>query len=194
MGKDSIKNKCVIFSAPSGAGKTTIVRALLERPELRLRFSVSAASRSPRPNEVNGKDYHFLSPAQFRELIEKDAFVEWEEVYKDHLYGTLKWEVDAIWQEGNVVIFDVDVVGGLNLKRIFGEQALAIFVEPPSIEELEKRLRYRSTETEDKINQRMSKARVEILRKDEFDVVLLNDNLEQSVERAAKIVAEFLEN
>lgn len=193
MSKDSNKNKCVIFSAPSGAGKTTIVRALLERPELRLRFSVSAASRSPRPNEVNGKDYHFLSPAQFRELIEKDAFVEWEEVYKDHLYGTLKWEVDAIWQEGNVVIFDVDVVGGLNLKRIFGEQALAIFVEPPSIEELEKRLRYRSTETEEKINQRMSKARVEILRKDEFDVVLLNDNLEQSIERAAKIVAEFLE-
>lgn len=194
MSKDSKNNKCIIFSAPSGAGKTTIVHALLERPELRLRFSVSAASRSPRPNEVNGKDYHFLSPAQFRELIEKDAFVEWEEVYKDHLYGTLKWEVDAIWSEGNVVIFDVDVVGGLNLKKTFGDQALAIFVEPPSIAELEKRLRYRSTETEEKINQRMSKANIEMKRKNEFDVVLLNDNLEQSIEKAARIVADFIAN
>ena len=141
------KGKCVIFSAPSGAGKTTIVHYLLKQ-NLGLEFSVSACSRDPRSNEVDGRDYHFLGLEGFKEKIEQDAFVEWEEVYTDNFYGTLKSEIERIWSHGKTVIFDVDVIGGLNIKRIFGEQALAIFVQPPSYDELEARLRKRSTETE----------------------------------------------
>lgn len=187
----SNKGKCIIFSAPSGAGKTTIVRNLLGR-DLGLEFSVSACSRDPRPNEIDGKDYHFLGADKFRQRIQENAFVEWEEVYSNNFYGTLKSEMERIWSKGNTVIFDVDVIGGLNLKKKFKEDALAIFVKPPSYEELEKRLRGRSTESEDKINQRMEKATKELAFAPEFDIILVNDNLEEACEQAASQVREFL--
>lgn len=183
--------KAVIFSAPSGAGKTTIVKHLLTK-ELGLEFSISACSRDPRPGEINGKDYHFLGLAGFKELIRENDFIEWEEVYTDNFYGTLRVEIERIWKAGNTVIFDVDVIGGLNLKKIFGEDALAVFVQPPSYDELEKRLRYRSTETEDKINQRMSKAREELSKAEEFDYILVNDDLDKALIEAEKIVSTFL--
>lgn len=183
--------KCVIFSAPSGAGKTTIVHRLLEM-DLGLAFSVSACSRNPRPNEVDGKDYYFLGVEGFKQKIRENDFVEWEEVYRDNFYGTLRSEIERIWAEGKAVIFDVDVVGGLNLKKLFLDNALAIFVQPPSYEELEKRLRHRSTETEEKINQRMEKAHKELSFAREFDYVLINDDLEKAVEKARELVEEFL--
>ena len=183
--------KCVIFSAPSGAGKTTIVHDLLTK-NLGMEFSVSACSRDPRPNEEDKKDYHFLGVDGFREKIKDDAFVEWEEVYTNNFYGTLKSEMERIWTQGNAVIFDVDVIGGLNIKKQFGDNAFAVFVKPPSYEELEKRLRGRSTESEDKINQRMAKARKELAFAEEFDVVLINDNLEEACEKAEQLVSDFL--
>jgi guanylate kinase len=186
-----VNGKCIIFSAPSGAGKTTIVHALLAA-QLGLEFSVSACSRDPRPNEINGKDYYFLGIEGFKEKIGEGAFLEWEEVYTDNFYGTLKAEIERIWSAGHAVIFDVDVVGGLNLKRIFGDQALAVFVQPPSEEELEKRLRYRSTETEDKIQQRLRKAGQELSRANEFDVILVNEDLEVAIEQAKNVVTSFL--
>ncbi|NVK64506.1 MAG: guanylate kinase, partial [Flavobacteriales bacterium] len=140
------KGKCIIFSAPSGAGKTTIVHALLEK-DLGLEFSVSACSRDPRPNEVHGEDYYFLGVEGFKEKIDEDAFIEWEEVYTNNFYGTLRSEIERIWSQGKTVIFDVDVIGGLSLKRLFLDDAFAVFVQPPSYEELEKRLRGRSTES-----------------------------------------------
>lgn len=185
------QGKCIIFSAPSGAGKTTIVRFLLKQ-DLGLEFSVSACSREPRGEEINGKDYHFLGLEGFKEKIKQNAFIEWEEVYTNNYYGTLKSEIERIWNNGHTVIFDVDVIGGLNLKRIFGDQALAIFVKPPSYEELEKRLRYRSTETEDKIRQRMAKANTELGFAKKFDVVLVNDNLDAACEKAKNLVEKFL--
>jgi guanylate kinase len=187
----SVKGKCVIFSAPSGAGKTTIVRHLLAQ-NLGLAFSVSACSRDPRHNEINGKDYHFLGVEGFKSKIEENAFIEWEEVYTNNFYGTLKSEIEAIWNAGKHVIFDVDVIGGLNLKRIFGENALAVFVQPPSYEELESRLRHRSTETEDKIQQRMAKAKNELAHADEFDIVLINDNLTDACNKAEELIESFL--
>lgn len=187
-----VNGKCIIFSAPSGAGKTTIVHALLEA-QMGLEFSVSACSRDPRPNEIHGKDYYFLGIEGFKEKITEGAFLEWEEVYTDNFYGTLKAEIERIWSAGHAVIFDVDVVGGLNLKRIFGDQALAVFVQPPSEEELERRLRYRSTETEDKIQQRLRKAGQELSRAKEFDVILVNEDLQVAIEQAKKVVTSFLE-
>ena len=187
----SEKGKCVIFSAPSGAGKTTIVHHLLGQ-NIGLEFSVSACSRGPRPNEVNGKDYYFLGLEGFKQKIDEDAFVEWEEVYTDNFYGTLRSEVERIWKNGKAVIFDVDVIGGLNLKKIFGENALAVFVEPPSVNELEKRLRGRSTETEEKIAQRLAKAREEISYSEQFDVILINDDLEKACDQAEMLVKNFL--
>lgn len=189
----AVKGKCIIFSAPSGAGKTTIVRALINQPALQLEFSVSACSREPRPNEVNGKDYYFLGIEGFKQQIEQDAFIEWEEVYTDHFYGTLRSEIEQIWENGHTVIFDVDVEGGLNLKRFFGKNALAVFVQPPSYDELEKRLRDRSTETEEKIQQRMEKAKAELAKAVEFDVVLVNDTLNHAIENATELVSDFLE-
>ncbi len=188
-----LSGKCVIFSAPSGAGKTTIVHHLLQQ-QLGLEFSVSACSREPRPNEKDGIDYYFLGVDEFKHRIQQDAFLEWEEVYTDNFYGTLKSEIERIWSNGNTVIFDVDVVGGLNLKRIFGDHALAVFVQPPTIDELEKRLRYRSTETEEKINQRMAKAQKELSYARDFDVVLVNDNLEEACKNARTLVSQFLQN
>jgi len=185
--------KCIIFSAPSGAGKTTIVHDLLTK-NLGLEFSVSACSRDPRPNEVDKKDYHFLGVEGFRKKVREDAFVEWEEVYTNNFYGTLKSEMERIWAEGKAVIFDVDVIGGLNIKKQFGEKAFAVFVKPPSYEELEKRLRGRSTESEDKINQRMAKATKELAFAEEFDVILVNDSLEVACAKAEQLVSDFLKN
>ena len=188
---DSKKGKCIIFSAPSGAGKTTIVHYLLKE-SLGLEFSVSACSREPRKNEINGKDYYFLGLEGFKDQIDKESFIEWEEVYTNNFYGTLKSEIERIWANGKSVIFDLDVIGGLNLKRIFGEQALSIFVKPPSYEVLEKRLRNRSTETEDKIQQRMKKANTEFAYAPEFDIILINDNLDEACKTAKEMVSEFL--
>lgn len=185
------QGKCIIFSAPSGAGKTTIVRYLLAQ-NLGLEFSISACSRPARGTEINGNDYFFFSAKAFKQKIEEGAFLEWEEVYKDMFYGTLKSEIERIWSNGNAVIFDVDVVGGLNLKRIFGDKALAVFVNPPSIEALEERLRYRSTETEEKIQTRLAKAKQELARANEFDYVLNNFHLETACEEAKAKVQAFL--
>jgi guanylate kinase len=184
--------KCVIFSAPSGAGKTTIVHYLLSQ-DLGLSFSVSACSRDPRGEEVDGRDYHFLGLEGFRKAIEDDEFIEWEEVYTNNFYGTLRYELERIWAEGKTVIFDVDVIGGLNLKRAFGDQALAIFVQPPSYDILEERLRGRSTESEEKINMRLAKAKLELANAPEFDYILLNDNLEKACSEAKSVVTQFLQ-
>ena len=169
--------KVVIFSAPSGAGKTTLVRHLLEQG-LPLEFSISACSRAPRANEQDGKDYHFLSPTDFKEKIAGNAFLEWEEVYEDMLYGTLKSEVERIWANGKQVIFDVDVVGGINIKKQFGEQALSIFVGPPSIADLKIRLERRGTETTESLLKRLDKAAEEMAQQDAFDIVIMNDDLD----------------
>lgn len=186
------EGKCIIFSAPSGAGKTTIVKRLLEEVHA-LRFSVSACTRDKRVGEKDGKDYYFLSINDFKNKIYREEFIEWEEVYTDHYYGTLKKEIERIWNEGNHVIFDVDVVGGLNLKKYFGEKALAIFVMPPSIEELEARLRGRATETEDRLAKRIGKAQEELNTADQFDVILLNDHLEEACNKAKELVGNFID-
>ena len=188
-----MKGKLIIFSAPSGAGKTTIVRHLLEK-DFNLEFSVSATSRNPRPNEKNGKDYYFLTLEEFIKRVGNDEFLEWEEVYKGIRYGTLKSEVERIRNQGKNVIFDVDVVGGLNIKKYYGDEALAVFVQPPSVEELKKRLTQRSTETDDKIAMRIAKAEHELSFAPQFDVVLVNDNLEQAFTEAEKVIAGFLKD
>lgn len=185
--------KVVIFSAPSGAGKTSLVRHLLDQG-LPLEFSVSACSRSPRVNEQDGKDYHFLSLKDFKEKIATDAFLEWEEVYEDMFYGTLKSEVERIWENGKVVIFDVDVVGGINIKKHFGEQALAVFITPPSIDELKNRLQGRGTETTESLQKRLGKAEAEIAQQDAFDIVIVNDDLDTACQEVIKKVNDFLNN
>lgn len=184
--------KAIIFSAPSGAGKTTIVRHLLSVEDLRLSFSISATTRARRGHEVAGKDYFFLSPQEFLQKARDGEFVEWEEVYKDQYYGTLKSEIERIWSEGRHVIFDVDVLGGLNLKKIFGDKALAVFVRPPSIEVLRFRLRNRSTETAEKIAMRIDKAQHELTFEPRFDMVLVNDILEDALIQAETRVRAFL--
>jgi guanylate kinase len=186
------QGKAIIFSAPSGAGKTTIVHHLLGNEALRLSFSVSATSRPKRGHEQDGKDYYFLSSEDFLIRAKAGEFVEWEEVYKDQYYGTMKSEIERIWAEGKNVIFDVDVVGGLNLKKIFGDRALAIFVQPPSIEVLNFRLRNRSTETPEKIAMRIEKAKHEMAFAPKFDMILVNDKLPEALAQAELRVQEFI--
>ena len=183
--------KILIFSSPSGAGKTTIVRHLLHTFS-NLAFSVSATTRPRRDHEEDGKDYYFLSLDEFRNKIDEDAFVEWEEVYKDTYYGTLKSEVQRLLNRGYHVVFDVDVKGALNIKKLYGGKALAVFVMPPSIEVLEKRLHHRSTDPEESIRERITKARQEMKYADKFDIILVNDILEQSLPEAEEIVRNFI--
>ncbi|MCK5170901.1 MAG: guanylate kinase [Bacteroidales bacterium] len=186
-----MEGKLFIFSAPSGSGKTTIVRTLLEK-DLDIEFSISATSRPKRKNETDGKDYYFLSVDDFKEKIDKDEFVEWEEVYENRFYGTLKSELERIWSQGKHVIFDVDVVGGLNIKKKYPDKALSIFIMPPSIEELEKRLILRSTDSTEDIETRINKAKEELSYAEKFDVIIINDELEKAIQESEIAINEFV--
>ena len=186
-----MEGKLIIFSAPSGSGKTTIVRELLKHyPQFE--FSISATSRAPRGVEKDGVDYYFLTQEEFAAKGAADSFVEWEEVYASTCYGTLKSEMERIWSKGNVIIFDVDVMGGINLKRIFGEKACSIFIMPPSIEELQKRLEGRGTDAAEVIAKRVAKAEFEISKAPEFDHKVVNDDLATAVEETKVIIDTFL--
>ena len=186
------KGKLIVFSAPSGSGKTTIVRHLLKQEDVNLEFSISAATREARGEEVSGKDYYFMSLEQFKKHIKAEDFVEWEEVYRDNFYGTLKREVERIWALGKNVIFDIDVAGGLRIKHKFPEETLAVFVKPPSVDELKRRLKERSTESEDKINMRIAKASVELATAPQFDVIIKNYDLDIALEEASQLVKDFV--
>ena len=183
--------KLIIFSAPSGAGKSTIINYLLQQ-SLRLRFSISATSRAPRGTEQNGVEYYFLTPEEFKARIAKGDFLEYEEVYTDKFYGTLKSEVERILDEGDNVIFDVDVVGGCNIKHYYGERALSVFIQPPSIEELRKRLVGRGTDTPEVIESRIAKAEYELSFADKFDTVVINYDLETAKANALQVIRTFL--
>lgn len=184
------KGKLIIFSAPSGSGKTTIVKHLLSQ-DLNLEFSISATSRAPRHTEEDGKDYYFLSNDDFKSRIEKEAFLEWEEVYAGTYYGTLLSEVERIRNKGQHVLFDVDVVGGVNIKKYYGDEALSIFVKPPSVEELRNRLVGRSTDSEEVIQKRIDKAEYELGFESKFDYVLINDQLDVAFADAEEVVKKF---
>ena len=187
------KGKLIIFSAPSGSGKSTIVQYLMkEHPELRLVFSVSCTSRAPRGTERNGIDYFFLSPDEFRQKISKGEFLEYEEVYQDKFYGTLKSQVDSQANRGENVVFDVDVKGGCNIKKYYGNRALSVFIQPPSVEELRRRLLGRATDAPEVIEQRLSKAAYELTLADRFDKVIVNDDLAVAKAEAYQIVSDFL--
>ncbi len=183
----------LIVSAPSGSGKSTIVQWLMnEHPELKLYFSISCTSRQPRGTERNGVDYFFISPEQFREKIDNDEFLEYEEVYENRFYGTLKAQVERQREEGQNVVFDVDVKGGINIKKYYGEEALSLFIQPPSVEELRRRLEGRGTDTPEAIEQRLAKAEYELTFAPQFDNIVVNDNLETAKEETLRIVKEFL--
>ena len=190
--------KAILFSAPSGCGKTTIIKELMAstpkgsfRPS-NLSFSISATSRAPRGEEVDGKDYYFLSHEEFKARVERDEFLEWEEVYRGTCYGTLKSEVERIWNEGKVIVFDVDVNGGKNIKRYFGKDALSIFVMPPSVEVLEQRLRSRGTDSEEAIVKRLARSAEELKQAPQFDVTIVNDDLWRAVEETRNVIERFL--
>lgn len=185
--------KLIIFSAPSGSGKSTIINYLLTQ-DLRLRFSISATSRAPRGTEKNGVEYYFLSPEEFRARIAAGDFLEYEEVYKDKFYGTLKSEVERILAEGDNVIFDVDVVGGCNIKKYYGDRALSMFIQPPSIEELRRRLEGRATDAPEVIESRIAKAAYELSFAPQFDVVVVNDDLDKAKAEALRIIQNFIED
>ncbi|MCR9181492.1 MAG: guanylate kinase [Flavobacteriaceae bacterium] len=186
------KGKLIVFSAPSGSGKTTIVQHLLKQQDLNLEFSISATSREPRGEEKNGQHYYFMSFKEFKQHIKNDDFLEWEEVYRDNFYGTLKTEVERIWAEGKHVIFDIDVVGGLRIKKKFPKETLAVFVKPPSVDELKRRLKERKTESEEKINMRIAKASIELATAPQFDHVIENNDLEVALQEAHNLVANFI--
>ncbi len=186
------KGKLFVFSAPSGSGKTTIVRHLLKQERFDLEFSISATSREPRGFEKNGEDYYFISLKEFKNKIKSDEFLEWEEVYRDNFYGTLKTEVERIWAQKKHVIFDIDVVGGLRIKKKFPKETLSVFVKPPSVDELKIRLKKRSTESEDKINMRIAKASVELATAPQFDKIIKNYDLEVALKEAEELVSSFL--
>lgn len=190
----SSKNgKLIVFSAPSGSGKTTLVRYLLAQ-DIPFGFSISATSRLPRGAEQDGVDYYFLTEAAFREKITQNAFLEYEEVYSGTFYGTLRTEVERLWASAKHVLFDIDVVGGLNIKQQFPEECLALFVQPPSLEELEKRLRGRGTDSEETIQQRLAKAKEELAYAPQFDRVIVNDNLETAQQEVRKAIEQFLQS
>lgn len=187
------EGKLIVFSAPSGSGKTTIVRHLLTQERFNLEFSISATSREPRANETDGEDYYFMSARTFKNHIKNDDFLEWEEVYRDNFYGTLKSEVERIWKKGKHVIFDIDVVGGLDIKHIYPDRTLAVFVKPPNIEELKIRLKKRGTESEEKISMRVAKASIEMATAPQFDHIILNENLDTALSEAEELVEDFLQ-
>lgn len=189
-----MQGKLIIFSAPSGSGKTTIVKHLLATNG-NLGFSISACTRDKRGrSEENGKDYYFLTPAEFKQRIDNHEFVEWEEVYPGAYYGTLKSEIERVWEQGKHVLFDVDVRGGLSIKEHYGDRALAVFVKVPSEAELAQRLRSRGTETEDSLSRRLFKMKFEMSFQDQFDVILVNDDLDMALAKAQKLVDDFLQN
>ena len=188
-----MKNGLLIFSAPSGSGKSTIVNWLMkEHPELKLAFSISCTSRAPRGTEQNGVEYFFLTPEEFKAKIEADEFLEYEEVYQDRFYGTLKSQVENQLEAGDSVVFDVDVKGGVNIKKFYGERALSIFVQPPSVEELRRRLNGRGTDSPEVIEQRLAKANYELTFATQFDHIVVNDNLEKAEQEVYKLVSDFL--
>ena len=186
------KGKLFVFSAPSGSGKTTIVRHLLKQEKFNLEFSISATSREPRGLEKDGEDYYFISLKEFKNNIKGDNFLEWEEVYRDNFYGTLKSEIDRIWALKKHIIFDIDVVGGLRIKKKYPEETLSVFVKPPSVDELKIRLKKRSTESEDKINMRIAKASVELATAPQFDRIIKNYELDVALKEAEELVSGFL--
>lgn len=186
-----MEGKLLIFSAPSGAGKSTIVQHLMQQ-NLALEFSISATSRKPREGEADGREYHFITSDEFRRRMKEDEFIEWEEVYPDQYYGTLFSEVDRIWKRGDHAIFDIDVEGGMSLKKLYGEKACAIFIQPPSMELLEQRLRSRGTDDEESLRKRLDKARHELEYASRFDHIVVNDSLDQALAETEKIVREFL--
>ena len=194
MSYNNFNGKLIVFSAPSGAGKTSIVKYLIDQKELNLGFSISATSRKNREKEINGKDYYFLSVDDFKSKIKNNAFLEWEEVYPNSFYGTLNSEVERIWQLGKHVIFDIDVSGGLRIKRKYPDKTIAIFVKPPSIDELKIRLKTRKTESENKINMRISKASAEMATADLFDIIIENKVLKTAQKDAHKIVRDFVKS
>lgn len=183
--------KLIIVSAPSGAGKTTLVKHLLKILD-RIEFSISCATRSPREGETDGKDYYFISTENFKQKIENEEFAEWEEVYEGSFYGTLKSEIERIWTKGKSVIFDIDVIGGLNLKKLYPENSFSVFIMPPSVEELERRLRSRNTESEEKLRMRVEKAEKELLLAPKFDMIIVNEDLEKSKKEIVDLISDFL--
>ena len=185
------KRKLIVFSGPSGSGKTTLVKSILQK-KISVEFSISATSRNPRGDEINGREYYFLNLKEFKNKIDDDQFVEYEEVYTNKFYGTLKSEVNRIWNNGNHVIFDIDVFGGLKIKNKFPKETIAIFVQPPDLKTLEKRLRKRKTDNDSSLKERLSKAELEIKSASKFDFIIINNEIEFSIKSAIKKVEEFL--